>query len=468
MHYKVLLSVDIRADENGETRIFIGNPVRNQLISGALQVSFPTSRIEQAVRFVWLVTFAATLVVTLTTIVAAAYIADRSFRSLRDLTRTANEIAEVNDNFENQFPRDELSQLTQAFTTMSGQLRAQIDALKTERSKLSAVLQQMTDGVVIADMFGRIQLFNEAAEKLFNIPASTALNRSLAEVLRDHRLVELWQKCTSTDQEQAVYLEFRQLNLFLQCIATPLQESLPGSVLLLFQDLTRIRRLETVRRDFISNISHELRTPLASLKALTETLQDGALDDPPAARRFLAKMETEVDALGHMVSELLELTRIESGKVPLQLNAERPIDLLKPANDRLIVQAERNNLTILLNCPEDLPLVLADSPRMQQVIVNLLHNAIKFTPPGGQITIGALQANESVIFFIEDTGVGIAADDLSRIFERFYKADRARSGGGTGLGLAISRHLVEAHGGKIWVESIETKGSRFSFSLITA
>jgi two-component system phosphate regulon sensor histidine kinase PhoR len=258
--------------------------------------------------------------------------------------------------------------------------------------------------------------------------------------------------------------------LSIQGVAIPLGKALPGSTLLLFQDVTRLRQLETVRRDFVSNISHELRTPLASLKALAETLQDSITDDPPAARRFVQHMETEVDSLSLMVSELLELVRIESGRAPLQFKSTSPHEILSSAAERLRLQAERASLDLSIDCPDDLPAVLADPLRIEQVVVNLLHNAIKFTPQGGKISLAAHLAQNggsgpNILFSVEDSGVGISADDLPRIFERFYKADRARSGGGTGLGLAIARHLVEAHGGKIWAESIENKGSTFYFNL---
>jgi two-component system phosphate regulon sensor histidine kinase PhoR len=229
--------------------------------------------------------------------------------------------------------------------------------------------------------------------------------------------------------------------------------------------LTRVRRLETVRRDFISNVSHELRTPLASLKALTETLQQGALEDPPAARRFLGRIETEVDALTQMAQELLELTRIESGQVPLEFIAAAPQDLLASAVERMRAQAERAGVGLRTECPSGLPEVRTDPPRLEQVLVNLIHNAVKFTRPGGEVVLSAQLAGEFVCFSVRDTGVGISADDLPRIFERFYKADRARSGGGTGLGLSICRHLVEAHGGRIWAESEEGRGSTFYFTL---
>jgi two-component system phosphate regulon sensor histidine kinase PhoR len=166
-----------------------------------------------------------------------------------------------------------------------------------------------------------------------------------------------------------------------------------------------------------------------------------------------------------MVQELLELSRIESGKVPLERRSISPLELLTPAVERMQLQAERAGLNISLECPEGLPPVNADSTRVEQVLVNLLHNAIKFTPPGGKITVSGYLEGAYVVFLVKDTGVGIAPDALPRIFERFYKADRARSGGGTGLGLSIARHLVESHGGRIWAESMVSQGSTFFFSI---
>jgi two-component system phosphate regulon sensor histidine kinase PhoR len=278
-------------------------------------------------------------------------------------------------------------------------------------------------------------------------------------------LVELARECRQTGLESQASIDLPQQGRFIQGIAIPLGEAMPDHILLLFQDLTRVRRLESVRRDFISNISHELRTPLASLKALAETLQSGALEDPPAAQRFLSRMETEVDALSHMVTELLELTRIESGQVPLKLSSISPCQLLENASERLRLQAERAGLSVHIDCSQVLPEVTADPPRLEQVLVNLIHNAVKYTPPGGEIILTAYNQVDIIIFSVKDTGVGIPSDDLPRVFERFYKADRARSGGGTGLGLAIARHLVEAHGGRIWAESVEGQGSTFFFTI---
>jgi two-component system phosphate regulon sensor histidine kinase PhoR len=235
--------------------------------------------------------------------------------------------------------------------------------------------------------------------------------------------------------------------------------------LLLVQDLTRVRRLETVRRDFISNISHELRTPLASLKALTETLQNGALADPQAGPRFLGRINAEVDALTQMAQELLDLSRIESGQVELILSPIAPKDLLGSATDRMKMQAERAGLKLSITCEDDLPNIHADKSRLEQVLVNLIHNAVKFTKPGGEVALEAESVSSGIRFAVRDTGVGIPEESLSRIFERFYRVDRSRTGSGTGLGLSISKHIVEAHGGRIWAESEEGRGSTFYFEI---
>ena len=219
-----------------------------------------------------------------------------------------------------------------------------------------------------------------------------------------------------------------------------------------------------MRRDFISNISHELRTPLASLKALTETLQNGALADPDAGPRFLGRINAEVDALTQMAQELLDLSKIESGQVALVLRKVDPLAVLKSAADRMRLQAERAGVNLTVETVAS-PTVQADAARLEQVLVNLIHNAVKFTRRGGAVTLSASVDGESVIFAVRDTGVGIPADDLPRIFERFYRVDKSRTGSGTGLGLSIAKHIVEAHGGRIWAQSREGEGSAFFFSI---
>ena len=433
------------------------------------RAALPLTRVEAQVDRLRSTLLAASLVTALLAILLAMLIAERTARPIRRLTRAAERVAEGDLNARLFLTtRDEVGQLAAAFNHMADQLHEKVTTLAGERGRLAAVLERMADGVVITDGGGHVQLINPAASRLLSTSEANALGRSFAQVVRNHRLIELWQACREQGREQVAAVETDRLGLFLQAIVTPFHEADSHGYLVILQDLTQIRRLETVRRDFISNISHELRTPLAALKALVDTLHDGALEDPPAAERFLNRMEIEVDALTQMVQELLELSRIESGRAPLHLVPVPVSDLVLPPVERLRPQAERANLSLTIALPPDLSPVLADAERIQQVVTNLVHNAVKFTLPGGQVTVSAGRAGDEVVIKVHDTGVGIPSDALPRIFERFYKADRARSGGGTGLGLAIARHIVQAHGGRIWAESVEGRESAFYFSLLVA
>jgi two-component system phosphate regulon sensor histidine kinase PhoR len=357
---------------------------------------------------------------------------------------------------------EEVELLSNAVYALAEKAEARHQSTRDELARLANLLEQLTDGVLIADPSGMITFGNPAAARLFG--TQKTIGRSLAEVLRHHQFIGIWRRCVNTGETQSETVEISARRQYLQLVVIP-DRNIPGGSLLVVQDLTRQRRLETVRRDFISNVSHELRTPLASLKALTETLDEGALEDPPAARRFLKRIETEVDALTQMASELLELSRIESGQVPISLQSASPVELLHSAAERMKLQAERAGLHLVVNCSPGLPKVLADMPRLGQVFVNLVHNAVKFTRPGGSITLAASEVGDYIRFEVRDTGLGIPEEDQARIFERFYRVDRSRTGGGTGLGLSIARHLVEAHGGKIGVESQEGQGSTFHFTI---
>ena len=399
------------------------------------------------------------LLFTVLAILLAAWFAWRYYRLRRAVddfasrARTGDAAANVR----------ELESLAGAIASRVSTFNRQHSTLDAERARLATVLDQITDGVLIVDEDGTVQFSNPAAGRLFQ--TSNPAQRSIAEVIRHHQLVEAWRRCQQTRQMQSETVEVPTRHQYLQLVVIPDRHS-SGS-LLLVQDLTRIRRLETVRRDFISNLSHELRTPLASLKALTETLQDGALDDPPAARRFIDQIQVETDALTQMVTELLELSRIESGRLTLDLQAAAPGDLLDSACKRMQLQAERAGLSLRVECADQLPLVKIDSQRLEQVLVNLIHNAVKFTKPGGEVVLSAEAGNGEVRFAVRDTGVGIPEEDVPRIFERFYRVDKSRSGSGTGLGLSIAKHILEAHNGRIWAESREGQGSTFHFTIPT-
>jgi two-component system, OmpR family, phosphate regulon sensor histidine kinase PhoR len=232
------------------------------------------------------------------------------------------------------------------------------------------------------------------------------------------------------------------------------------------QDLARMRRLETVRRDFVANVSHELRTPLASLKAMVEALEGGAMRDAEAARDFLGRMHTEVDDLTQLVNELLLLSRAESGQEDLHIEDLEPATIVAAAVERLRPLAARSSVDLWIRRLDGLPSVRGDRDRIAQVLTNLLHNAIKFTPAGGRVEVGAAPENGAVRFHVRDSGIGLRGDEVERVFERFYKGERSRAGGGTGLGLALAKHIVQAHGGTISAASPGPGGgSTFSFTL---
>ena len=407
-----------------------------------------------------------TILLTLITSLLAIWISNRTTFTLTELSQAAGQIAK-GDLSTRLIPssKDEIGALTQTFNAMAIQLEERLQELEAERSRVSAVLGTMSDGVMIIDAENRILLCNPAAQSIFLIGTDQALNRSVFEYVHHHQIEKIILECRQSGEAHTLMLDYPGRRLTVLATATPLGAGQQGNILLLFQDLTELHRLETVRKDFITNISHELRTPLASLKALTETLNDSALDDPPAGRKFLKRMEVELDALTQTVNEILELSRIESGSVPLRLTSTSVCDLIKETVERFSTQTERAKLVVEIDCPADLPRAQADPDRLAQVLVNLIHNAIKFTPAGGKIIIGSREQDGMLRCFVSDTGVGIPEADLTRIFERFYKADQARSSGGTGLGLAIARHLVEAHQGKIWAEGIEGQGSTFIFTI---
>lgn len=433
---------------------------------GVVRIAQSLDAIEKNVGQLSRAIVAAGLLTALVSIVLATYIASRTVKPVRQLTGAVERMAQ-GDMTSRLLPttRDEVGQLMRAFNHMADQLREKMEALAQGESRLSGVLNTMTGGVVITDDTGQILMINPAAVQILAYTGEDAANMSFAQVARDHQLIELWYACRQSGEEQMQTVEIGPENRFLQATATPLHGGDPQRFLVMLQDLTRVRQLETIRRDFISNVSHELRTPLASLSLVVETLQDGAIDDPEAARRFLTYIETELSALTQMVEELLELSRIESGRVPLELKPVSVNKLIKKPVKRLNPQAERANVTVTVELPDDKVLVLADTRRMQQVVMNILHNAIKFTPEGGSVTIKAEEINQEMVISITDTGIGIPEEQISRIFERFYKTDPARSEEGTGLGLSIAKHLVQGHGGRIWLESAEGVGCTFYFTL---
>lgn len=436
--------------------------------AGVARVAIPTGDIDSSVGQLQRSIGVAMGIMTVIAVIVALYIARVTTRPIKALTRAAKRIA-YGQLDQNIYPesRGETAELATAFNEMSGSLKKMVGDLTTEKNKLAAVLSGMADGVVMTDIMGTVLMANQAVGKMFSFNASQATGHRLAELIPDHEANDLLKAYLRTGQQQAGQIEQPSQGRLLRVIVSPISYHNAVGALLIFQDLSKVRRLQTLRQRFVGNISHELRTPLASMKAVVETLREGALDNKPVAEDFLRRMDNDIDRMTQMVRELSELSRIETGQIELEL---APLDLetvIDDAIDALLPQAERKGISIHKQLPPDLPAVLAEDERILQVITNLLHNAIKFTPADGKVTISAHSDATTAIVSIADTGPGILPDDLPHVFERFYKADKARSTMGTGLGLAIAKHIVQAHGGEIWAESEPDQGSTFSFKLPT-
>jgi two-component system phosphate regulon sensor histidine kinase PhoR len=354
---------------------------------------------------------------------------------------------------------DETRRLGAALRTMSDRITGERHLAESQRDQLAVLIDELSDAILIAGADGRVDSANRAATDLFG---ESLIGRRLLEVVRDHEIIEAI-AAAHPDADSVAHVERTEPPRFQRAVARRLPED---RLLLVVQDLTNLRRLETVRREFVANVSHELRTPLASLKAMAETLESSAIDEPEAARDFVRRMRAEIDGLTQLVEELLLIGRLESGKQVLTLAPVGAGDLLRSAAQRLEPLVQRAGIRLVVDSSDRLPMVLADRDRLAQVFANLVHNATKHTPSGGEIRLSAALGDRSVAFAVRDSGQGIAAPDLDRIFERFYKSDRSRADGGTGLGLSIAKHIVEAHGGTIRASSEGPgRGATFTFTL---
>ena len=331
-----------------------------------------------------------------------------------------------------------------------------------------ALTRAISDGIVRVDANGNAVYANDIARALLGMQKNARGSiRHLAWGFDLDALVNQILNGDSDSTSQTVAKDDRTF----QVRAVAIRNADERGALLAFTEVTELERLGRARREFVANISHELRTPLASLQLLSETIAAQGAQDPALLNDLLDKMRVQVDLLKQLTDELMDLALIESGRAPIRLVNTTAAELVQESLAALRVQAERSGIILETNIPADMD-VLADPQAMRKVLGNLLHNALKFTPRDGRITIRATWCNEGrdVQIAIQDTGIGIPPQDLSRIFERFYKVDRSRARAqgelrGTGLGLAIAKHIVEAHGGKIWAESVQGKGSTFYFTL---
>ncbi|MFO0701220.1 MAG: ATP-binding protein [Nitrospira sp.] len=370
--------------------------------------------------------------------------------------------------------QDEVGLLASTLNQMADQLHTKIEELSEDRAQLLAVLTSMVEGVMVLDARGHVLQINPALERMFGISRVEARGRPCAELFRHQQLNNLVTTIlhARTPREDEIVLPLTGRHLHIEASPAGGERENEACIVLVFHDVTDLRRLEKIRKDFVANVSHELRTPLTSIKGYVEALLDGGKDDPSVAGRFLDIILKQSDRLNLIIEDLLELSKIESGQISLK---EEPLDL-RALVDRTLSTitpiADRKGHRLVTTLDPSLPLIAGDDDRLVQVLTNLLDNAIKYTPEGGTITVGATSApsantdgpsSKAIDLIVADTGIGIPDKDRPRIFERFYRVDKARSRdlGGTGLGLAIVKHLVEGHGGQVWVEANHPQGSRF-------
>jgi two-component system phosphate regulon sensor histidine kinase PhoR len=429
----------------------------------------PTSSVTGDVNRVIVTVVLSAVVVGALSILLGWFVVRRTTRSVLAVTAGARQLA--SGDLDYRVPalgNDESRDLAVAFNRMARTTRLTVTALEGERSKLSAVLDTMADGVVVADSEGDVTLLNSAAERMLGLSGRDVVGGRLAGVVWDHELMKLVREAIELDKQQDGEVVLAASRRTVSAVATPIVQGGSEGVLLTLHDLTRRRRIDTTRREFVSNVSHELRSPLASVKAMVETLQAGAKNDAEKADDFLERINEEVDRMTALVTELLELSRLESGRVEMDVE---PFDLgpiVLGVVDRLKMQADAGGVELACDIPAGLSTVLGEKAKISQVLVNLIDNALRFTPNGGDVRITAKRAGDMVEVTVSDTGPGIPPEHLPHLFERFYKVDRSRQEGGTGLGLAIVRHIVQAHGGKVTVESEVGNGTRFTFTLKAA
>ena len=440
--------------------------VSDGAVIGVARVSAPAAQVQPNInRLVAAIALSALIVAMLS--VGIGYILfRRTSRSVRDVADGARRLAQ--GDLEHRVAptaSDETQELAEAFNTMANTIRRMLRDMSDESGKLTAMLDTMEDGVVVIEADGVITLMNSAAELLLDIGAMDAVGARLVEVLRDHEIQQTASLALSSGRIQQAEVEILPQRRFLKAIATPLSGAGgagSAGILLTLHDLSGVRQVETTLREFVTNVSHELRSPLASVKAMVETLQEGALEHPPTARNFLDRINRDVDRMNDMVEDLLELSRLESGREQISL---APLDLSALVAEVVAEYADRaRGVDVRAQLPADAALALGESAKLRQALVNLLENALKNTP-SGSITVSVDCGDSHCCVRVSDSGVGIPREHLPHVFERFYKVDRARRDGGSGLGLAIVRHIIQMHGGEVSVESEEGAGSVFTFSV---
>lgn len=465
-------------DDDGE-RVYVNvqpilSPAGDSTVLGAVYVKSDLESKYKEISNTALIFFTASMIAAFISMIVAVLVARSITQPISEMRRQALKIAQGDYSGRVTIRgQDELSQLAESINLLSERIEETQDSMESERNRLNSVLSHMTDGVVATDRRGKVITINEMALNLLNVANEEAVGSSILALLdieEDYTLRKLLEDSAELlvereDPEQPD----AQLILRVDFAMIRRESGFISGLVAVLHDVTEQEQTERERRDFVSNVSHELRTPLTSMRSYIEALNEGAWQDPEIAPNFLKVTLEETDRMIRMINDLLNLSRMDSGNAQLQLeyvNFNEMVNFVLDRFDMMVTNQEKKYTIVREFTKRDL-WVEIDTDKIIQVIDNIMNNAIKYSPDGGQITCRLIETHNNVVLSISDQGLGIPKKDLSKIFERFYRVDkaRARAQGGTGLGLAISREVIKSHGGTVWAESEEGKGSTFFISL---
>lgn len=407
-----------------------------------------------------------TLVISLIiSMILGFFLAKYITRPINSIMRKAESIAY--GNFGRQLPvtsSDEIGRLTHVFNDMSASLKEKLDTIASEKNKVETILNFMSEGVIAYDMQGNILHVNPSAKKIVCSEENCSSLGALIQFLDIDLKTEDVLNENKINYEKNIHIDERTYRLY--CVVFKNEYKIPEGIIVVLVDLTKQTMLDEMRKEFVANVSHELKTPLSSVKMYAETLLSG-VDDPRIIQKYIQVIDSEADRMTRMVKDLLLLSRFDNKKLTLEISKVNLLKLIADCIEQLKPESDKKDQTIEMNTSDDLPFIEGDVYRLEQVLVNIVSNAIKYTSQGGKILIYSRALEDCIIVKVTDNGIGIPKNDLPMIFERFHRVDKARSRdlGGTGLGLAITKEIVEAHHGKIEIASVLNKGTEVRITL---
>ena len=472
--YQGRIGMSIRhSDTLNKDMMYVAIPlVHDNTLAGVMRTSIALTAVQERIGAIRVRIAVGALLVALLASLVSWFVSRRIIIPVENLRSGARRFAGGELDYRLPVPGiRELATLADTMNQMAGQLSRRLEEVLDQRKKTEAILASMREGVVATDMDQRVISINPAAATMFGVNMAGIENRSILEIVRNHTFKELMDRCLTGGEIIESDINYHQngervFNVVLNPLVDSVQKRLGGLVVI--SDVTQLRRLENMRRDFAASVSHEIKTPLTAIKGFVETLVTGNLDDSEETRRFLQIIEKHVNRLVTIIEDLMQLSRIERDDEIQQIGMEACHigDVLNTAVNLCDPMLKEKAITIDLACPEDIG-GRFDATLLEQAAVNLLDNAIKYSPTGSAIEIDAKQVDGEIQISFRDHGMGIARKHLPRLFERFYRVDKARSRklGGTGLGLAIVKHIAQAHGGRITVDSELEKGSTFTLHL---